>query len=446
MIRTDYIVIGLGITGLSCINFLTKKGLPVVVMDTREIPPQLETFKKQYPNLTVYTGNTWPQEFLNHAKAIIVSPGISINHPAILQAKRAGAEIMGDVELFAQFNQSPVIAITGSNGKSTVTTLVGEMARIAGKKVAVIGNIGVPVLDALSQPQYDLIVMELSSFQLETTSSLHPLAATVLNITPDHMDRYASYQDYIDAKHRIYHNAKNVIINKQDPLSDSVAISLQAKKCFFTLNEPYVGEFGLRYRDNHAWLAYGENYLLCETELKIFGKHNLSNALSALALGTAAGLEMGAMIQALREFKGLPHRCQWVAEHNNIRWINDSKGTNVGACQAALLGLGSDAKGKIVLILGGDSKGADFKELRNTISRYCRAIIVKGKDADKILVDLNDAVPSYRVTTMQEAVETAASSAIAGDLVLLSPACASLDQYRDFSHRGEVFMDVVKSM
>jgi UDP-N-acetylmuramoylalanine--D-glutamate ligase len=444
--RTDYVVIGLGITGLSCIDFLVNQGLPVLAMDTRQTPPQLDSTQTRYPSLSIYTGESWPQDRLNQAKAIVVSPGVSTAHPAIVLAKQAGAEIIGDVELFARFNQAPVIAITGANGKSTVTTLVGEMARAAGKQVAVIGNIGVPVLNALQNASHDLIVMELSSFQLETTSSLRPLAATVLNITPDHMDRYPTFQDYINAKHRVYHHAKNVIINKEDSLSDSPLISPKSKKWFFTLDEPATGEFGLRYLNNRAWLACGSQNLLCETELKIVGKHNFANMLSALALGTAAGLDLEAMLQALRCFEGLPHRCQWVREHNQVRWFNDSKGTNIGACQAALMGLGQDAKGKIVLILGGDGKGADFKELGEPISKYCRAIIVKGKDADKIMDDLKETVSTTRVKTMEEAVKVAQLSSHPGDIVLLSPACASLDQYRDFAHRGEVFMEAVKKI
>lgn len=445
MSRTDYIVIGLGLTGLSCIDFLLNRGSPVLAMDTRQAPPQLADIKMRYPSLRVYTGEWWPQAYLNQAKAIVVSPGVTVSHPAIVEAKLAGCEVIGDVELFARFNQTPVIAITGANGKSTVTTLVGEMACASGKRVAVIGNIGVPVLSALDDPA-DLIVMELSSFQLETTSSLQPLAATVLNITPDHMDRYATFQDYVNAKHRIYYQAKHAIINKQDSLSNSTSISPSTQKWLFTLEEPQAGEFGLRYQDNRAWLAWGDQNLLCETELKIMGKHNLANALSALALGAAAGLEMEPMLQALREFKGLPHRCQWVAEYNNVHWFNDSKGTNIGACQAALMGLGEDAKGKIVLILGGEGKGADFKELLAPISRYCRAIIVKGKDADLILNDLKEAVPAIRAQTMDEAVKMASMKAYPGDIVLLSPACASLDQYRDYAHRGDVFMDVVKKI
>lgn len=446
MKHVDYIVIGLGLTGRSCVDFLLAQGKTVIAMDTREAPAALDEIRRLYPNLEVFAGEkSWPQPILNQAKALIVSPGVSIAHPAIVEAKQAGVEVIGDIELFARMNRVPVIAITGSNGKSTVTALVGEMARLSGRHVAVVGNIGVPVLNMKKEADYDLIVMELSSFQLETTFSLCPIAATVLNITPDHMDRYASFQDYIDAKHRIFSGAKHIIVNQDDPLSDSPQLSSSSsvKKLYFTLQEPMGSAFGLRKEKGQIWLAQGEQLLLPQTALKISGMHNLMNALSALALGTAAGFPMASMLAALREFTGLPHRCQWVAERHQIRWINDSKGTNVGACEAAIKGLGEGTSGKIVLILGGDGKGADFTCLREGISRYCRAIILKGKDADKIAEDLKDCAPSHRVTTMEEAVAKAADCAHPGDLVLLSPACASLDQYRDYAHRGIVFMEAV---
>jgi len=443
-----HVVIGLGATGLSCVRFLLKQHIPVVVMDTRDIPPNLAQFQKDYPTVPVYTGHEWPQAILNQAKALVVSPGISIAIAPIAQAKAHGVEIIGDIELFARINKAPVIAITGSNGKSTVTTLVGEMARVAGRKVAVVGNIGTPVLDVFDEgmPAFDLIVMELSSFQLETTYSLQPLAATVLNVTPDHMDRYDSLADYASAKHRIFMNAQHVIINQDDPLSQSAQISNLAKKSFFTTAVPTQNQFGLRTLEGKMWLALGEQNILPADTLKIVGKHNLANALSALALGAAADLPMKEMLQALVSFNGLSHRCQWVAEKEGIRWINDSKGTNIGACQAALEGIGQQLLGKIVLLLGGDGKGADFADLSSQVIKYCRAIIVMGKDGSRILAELGESIQSYAAGSMQEAVEIAASCAQSGDVVLLSPACSSLDQYQNFSHRGEIFMDTVKAV
>jgi UDP-N-acetylmuramoylalanine--D-glutamate ligase len=445
--KKQIIVIGLGVTGLSCVDFLLKKNEDVIAMDTREHPTLLSEVQKRYPDLTLYLGEkSWPQEVLNNAKALVVSPGVAISHPAIASAKAAGVEVIGDVELFARVNHAPVIAITGSNGKSTVTSLVGEMAKLSGKRVAVIGNIGVPVLSMDFSEPHDLIVMELSSFQLETTSSLKPLAATVLNISPDHMDRYSTLQDYVDAKHRIYHNATYAVINREDPLTENDSLDCQTHRIYFSMNAPQAGEWGLRVENAQLWLAYGEKLLISEKELKLTGKHNLMNALSALALGTSAGLPLEAMLQALREFTGLPHRCQWVADRNEVRWINDSKGTNVGACEAALKGLGEVIPGKIVLILGGDGKGAEFDVLRKPVSEYCRAVILKGQDADKISLALKDCVPAFHVATMEEAVSQASHCAKPGDLVLLSPACASWDQYRDYAHRGAVFMEAVNKI
>lgn len=440
-----HVVVGLGLTGQSCVRFLSSQQIPVVAMDTRSQPPGLEKFRQQYPQIPLYTGNLL-ESLLQQAKRIIVSPGISLQTPELARAQAAGIEIIGDIELFTRYNQAPLIAITGANGKSTVTSLVGAMAASSGKNAVIAGNIGTPVLDLLAEKkQLDLAVLELSSFQLETTSHLAPLAATVLNITPDHMDRYATFNDYVLAKHRIYIQTQNAIINKQDPLSDSPNIPADAQRIYFTLATPAPGEFGLRQQGDQTWLAYGKDLLLPANALKIVGQHNLANALSALALGTAAGLAMEPMLEALKTFSGLAHRCQWVAENNHIIWINDSKGTNIGACQAALSGLGAQLPGKIVLLLGGDGKGADFTELAPLIKQYCRAIIAMGKDGYRILSTLGNLVLSQFAQTMDEAVALANEYAQQGDVVLLSPACASLDQYRDFAHRGEVFMQAVKT-
>ncbi len=442
-----HIIIGLGATGLSCVRFLKKQQIPFVVMDTRESPPNLANFKAQYPDVEVYTGKQWPQELLNSATALVVSPGVAVAIPPIQQAKAKGAQIIGDIELFARFNKAPIVAITGANGKSTVTTLVGEMAKSAGKKVAVIGNIGTPVLDIFDEAlnELDLIVMELSSFQLETTHTLKPVAATILNITPDHLDRYASFEDYVKAKHRIHDFASQVIINKQDPLTTSDRIADNAKKWFFSTNAPLAGEFGLQKVDAKTWLCFGEKKLIAADELKIVGLHNLANALSALALGHAVGLSWESMCEALKTFPGLEHRCQLVAQVDGVRWINDSKGTNIGACVAALEGIGQQLNGKIVLLLGGDGKGADFNDLIPLVSKYCREIVVMGKDATTIIDVLDNVVPTRLAQDMEEAVSLAKDCAQPEDVVLLSPACSSLDQYQHFAHRGEVFMNCVQA-
>ncbi|MBS0290561.1 MAG: UDP-N-acetylmuramoyl-L-alanine--D-glutamate ligase [Proteobacteria bacterium] len=442
-----HIVIGLGATGLSCVRFLKKQQIPLVVMDTRDAPPNLAAFKETYPEIPVFTG-TWPQATLNSAKALVVSPGVAVSHSAIQTAKAHGVEVIGDIELFARVNKTPVIAITGANGKSTVTTLVGEMAKQAGKKVAVIGNIGTPVLDIFDNDffELDLIVMELSSFQLETTYQLKPLAATVLNITPDHLDRYADFSEYVQAKHRIYHQTQHAIINSQDPLSNSSIIPDSASKWYFGLTSPNQGEFGIRQKQGKMWLCFADEWLVPTQDLKIVGAHNVANALSALALGHAAGLEMSAMLQALKQFEGLAHRCQLVAHKHGVQWINDSKGTNVGACTAAIEGIGQQLSGKIVLLLGGDGKGADFSTLIPLVKQYCRGIIVMGKDAAIILKSLDNIVNAALAQTMEQAVLLANRWAKSGDVVLLSPACSSLDQYQHFAHRGDVYMDCVQQV
>jgi UDP-N-acetylmuramoylalanine--D-glutamate ligase len=447
-----YGIVGLGATGFSCARFLAQQNIPFVIFDTREAPPQLKAFRESFPEVTVYTGNDWPRGVLRSLKVCVVSPGVNVTHPQLQFAKAQGVEIIGDVELFARFNTKPIIAITGANGKSTVTTLVGEMALADGKKVAVVGNIGTPVLEIFKQGaiEPDLIVMELSSFQLETTSSLQPIAATVLNVTPDHMDRYANFNEYKAAKHRIYHQARNVIINLEDPSSDSPAIPHDAKRWYFTTQVVPQSKddniFSVRHIDGKRWLTQGSIPLVPVDHLKIQGEHNVGNALSALALGSAAGLSMEAMLQALQSFTGLEHRCQWVAQVNDICWINDSKGTNIGACEAALKGLGAGLKGKIVLLLGGDGKGADFSPLAGWIKQFCRAIIVMGKDAPLITAALAENAETFSANNMAQAVMIAHNCAQAGDVVLLSPACSSLDQYRDYTHRGEIFMDEVRKV
>lgn len=437
------VIIGLGETGLSVARFLSLKKEPFVVMDTREAPPNLNAFRTEFPQAAVYT-QRWPQDILNQAKLIIASPGISKDVPELAQAKSKGVEIVGDIELFVRHQGAPIIAITGSNGKSTVTALVGEMAKACFAKVAVVGNIGEPVLNTLIRnEQPAIVVMELSSFQLETTYSLKAIAATILNISPDHLDRYNSFEDYIQAKHRIYINAEHVILNKEDPLCSSDQLN-NRQKIYFTLQTPQDNEFGLRRIQNDTWLCHGNQPLIAQRELNIFGQHNLANALAALALGFAAGLDKQKMCQALKAFKGLDHRCEMVVEQNGIRWINDSKGTNVGATQAALEGIGTHLIGKIVLLLGGDGKGADFSMLLAGVKNYCRAVVVMGKDANLIANALTEVVQAHFANNMQEAVNVAKTLAQPGDCVLLSPACSSLDQYKHFGHRGEVFVECVK--
>jgi UDP-N-acetylmuramoylalanine--D-glutamate ligase len=368
-----------------------------------------------------------------------MSPGVALAEPAIAAAVRQGAEAVGDIELFARAARAPVVAITGANGKSTVTTLVGEMIRDAGFEARVGGNLGTPALDLLAETQPDFYVLELSSFQLETTHSLNAAAAAVLNISPDHMDRYRDVKEYALAKQRIYRGDGVMVINADD---DCVAAMVEPgrKVVRFGLSEPKQQDFGVREVQGKMCLAKGAEILLPASELRIKGLHNVANALAALALGEAAGAPMASMLDTLRRFAGLPHRTQWVGSRDGVSWYNDSKGTNVGATLAALQGM----PGKVVLIAGGLGKGQDFTPLKDAAAAKARAVVLLGQDASLIESALAKTVPVVHVRDMDEAVERAAHLAQEGDTVLLSPACASFDMFKGYDHRGEVFTAAVR--
>nr|WP_282100746.1 UDP-N-acetylmuramoyl-L-alanine--D-glutamate ligase [Pseudomonas syringae] len=437
------IVVGLGKSGMSLVRFLANQGVSFAVADTRENPPELATLRRDYPQVEVRCGEL-DVDFLCRADELYVSPGLALATPALQQAHARGVKLSGDIELFARYAKAPVIAITGSNAKSTVTTLVGEMAAAAGKRVAVGGNLGTPALDLLSD-EVELYVMELSSFQLETTDQLNAEVATVLNISEDHMDRYNGLPAYHLAKHRIFRGARQVVVNRQDALSRPLIG--EGLPCWtFGLNKPDFNGFGLREENGEKYLAFQFENLMSVRELKVRGAHNQANALAALALGHAVGLPFDAMLASLREFTGLEHRCQWLREHDGVHYYNDSKATNVGAALAAIEGLGSDIDGKLVLIAGGDGKGADFSGLRAPVAKYCRAAVLLGRDAELIAQALGDAVPLVRVDTVQAAVEHSAKLALRGDAVLLSPACASLDMFKNYEERGRVFAQAVECL
>ena len=437
------LIVGLGTTGLSVARFLMAQGAEIAITDSREKPPGLDQLQAGLPDVAVFVGGFDPQAFAR-AECLVVSPGVSLRDPLIVEARARGVEILGDVEIFARFVAAPVIAITGSNGKSTVTTLVAEMARHSGVKTAMGGNIGTPVLDLLPE-QPELYVLELSSFQLETTTSLEPAAATILNISEDHMDRYTSLSDYVAAKSRIYHGNGTLVVNQDDPqVRATLALVHHGRTVLrFGLGEPAGKDFGLCEADGETWLCRGRERLIAERELKIRGRHNTANALAALALGTAVGLDPAAMLEVVRAFPGLPHRTQWVTERNGVSWYNDSKATNVGAALAAIEGIPAQ---KIVLIAGGQGKGQDFSDLRDAVAWHCRAVILLGEDADRLAVALGDSVALVKVGNMQEAVARAAELARPGDAVLLSPACASFDQFTGYAERGEKFIQAVEAL
>ena len=442
LITTDKkrIIVGLGSSGLSVARYLAGQGLSFAVADTRQNPPGLEQLKRFAPMADLYLGEL-DENLLSSADELIVSPGIALATPALQTAAKAGVSIVGDIELFARAAKAPIVAITGSNAKSTVTTLVGEMAQAAGVKVAVGGNLGTPALDLLDQDA-ELYVLELSSFQLETTDRLNALVATVLNVSEDHMDRYSGLPAYHMAKHRIFRGAQQVVINRDDALSRPL-VADQLPCLSFGLSRPDFKGFGLIEQDGQTWLAYEFTALMPVTELRIRGSHNQSNALAALALGQAAGLPMDAMLQALKAFPGLAHRCQWVGSHAGVEYFDDSKATNVGAALAAINGFAADMSGKLVLIAGGDGKGADFSSLREPVAASCRAVVLLGRDAELIAAALDPQTRLVRVASIEEAVTAAAALAEQGDLVLLSPACASLDMFRNFEERGRLFAEAV---
>lgn len=433
------LVVGLGKTGLSVARYLSRHQVPVAVVDSRAQPPGLEDLRKELPvDVALFLGSFEEQAF-ERAERIVVSPGVSIQEPPIAAAAARGVPVIGDIELFAQVARAPVVAITGSNGKSTVTTLLSAMAQRAGMMVRTGGNIGVPALDLITDSEPDLYVLELSSFQLETTCSLRPAASVVLNISADHMDRYPDLGAYAGAKQTIYRNAAVQVVNADDPLASALA-DTGRRQLRFSRSEPAAGEFGVRDYQGTQWLARGDAPIMPVSAIRLAGYHNVVNVLAALALGDAIGLAEDAMIEAINEFRGLPHRMQLVAEHDGIRWYNDSKGTNVGATLAAI----DSAMGAVVLIAGGDAKGADLEPLAAALQAKGRAAVLIGKDAKRLQAVLQDHVPVTLAADMTQAVALAAGLAQPGDSVLLSPACASTDMYRNFEERGERFIRAVR--
>jgi UDP-N-acetylmuramoylalanine--D-glutamate ligase len=437
-----HLVVGLGMTGLSVANYLKAQDIDFAVVDSREDPPGKDEFAEHFAETPYFFGSfSEVSAWFEQAQTLVVSPGIAIATPEIHAAKQGGAEVIGDIELFVRAAKAPIVAITGSNGKSSVTTLVDLMAKSAGQQSLAGGNLGYAALDLLALPVPDLYVMELSSFQLETTHSLQAAAAVVLNLSEDHMDRYASYAEYAAAKQVIYQNCACAILNRDDPLVMSMA-PMGLPQLSFGLGVPAAGEYGIREQDGQTWLAKGETLLLATSAMKLPGNHNHANALAALALAEAVGLPLEGCLVGLREFAGLPHRTQWVRERHGVAWYDDSKGTNVGATLAALQGL----PGKTVLIAGGVGKDADFTPLGSAIQAKARAVVLIGRDAPLIAKIIDSEVPVHYASTMEEAVQWAADYALPGDNVLLSPACASFDMFKNYGHRGEVFSAAVRSL
>lgn len=433
-----HLVVGLGKTGLSCVRYLIEQGVPVAVTDTRAEPPELKTLRQEYPEIPVELGQI-SEKLCDRAAVIVLSPGVSLDEPAIASQIKKGKSIIGDVELFAQAAQAPIIGITGSNGKSTVTTLVGLILEVAGLDVIVGGNIGEPVLNLLQKPTPDYYVLELSSFQLETARHLSTHSSVVMNVTPDHLDRHLTMEHYRQAKQRIYHHCKHPIINLDEPETwKTLALK---KTVSFSVQDPSA-DF---YSDGSHLFYQGES-LVALKALAPFVQIYPQNALAAMALCHACDVDFEPMLSVLKKFEALPHRCHPVRTLNEVTWYNDSKGTNIGATEAAIKTVGDRISGKVILIAGGQAKGAEFSGLSAVVKRYVNHLIVMGEDAPLLIEALHSVTCTHHVDSLSEAVKLAATLTQPGDAVLLSPACASFDMFKNYADRGEKFIQAVNAL
>ena len=436
------VIVGLGRTGFSCARYLRARGWRLAITDTRAKPPEWARLTELDATIPVRVGGL-DIGLLDGAGCVVASPGVSLEEPFFVEARRRGIEIAGDIELFARWADAPVVGITGTNGKSTVTTLVGRMAERAGLRVRVGGNLGEPALDLLNPGAgpTQLYVLELSSFQLDATRSLDLKAAVVLNVTPDHLDRYATVEEYAASKARIFERSETAVINLDDPLVVAMPHAGQ-KVVGFSLRATIGADYAIAMHEGQWWLTRRGEPLMGVASMKIKGLHNAANALASLALGEALGLAMPVMLEELATFTGLPHRSQWVADVQGVTYINDSKGTNVGATVAAVNGM----QGPLVMIAGGDGKNQDFAELAAVFRGKVRHTVLIGRDGPAIASALKGVCTLEMCATLEDAVRAAAKAAQPGDTVLLSPACASLDMFRDYTHRGAVFTQAVQEL
>lgn len=438
------VVAGLGISGVSAVNFLHEKGYRVAVTDSRAVPPGHD----QIPTEVQTSFGQLDQELLLQAEEIVISPGLDPKLPEIQAAIAQGIPVISEIQILRRATEKPIMAITGSNAKSTVTTLIGLMAQNAGIKVAVGGNLGRPALD-LTKDDPDLYILELSSFQLETTSNLNAEVAVVLNISEDHLDRHGDMFAYHTAKHRIFQGVKKVVFNRDDSLTRPLVPDVTPMQSF-GLNAPDLNQYGILREDNGSiWLARGRERLLNSAEMYIQGTHNVANALACLALGEAINLPRDVMLETLKTFKGLEHRCEFVRELDDVRYYNDSKGTNIGATLAAIDGLGAaiEAKGgKVAIILGGQGKGQDFTALRDSLQKYVKVAVLIGEDYPTIEKAIEGTTTLLHAESLQEAVTLSQQNTQANDVVLLSPACASFDMFTGYPQRGQHFVEYVNAL
>lgn len=437
---TNNLVYGVGKTGLSIARFLQRQDETAIYVDSRSNPPGVDELKALQPDAQLVLGDL-PKDLLANIQRIIVSPGISDTDPLLEQARAAGIDVVSDIELFVECVEAPFVAITGSNGKSTVTTLLALMCEAAGKSVLAGANLGEPALDLLAKSTPDIYVLELSSFQLQRTRRLPARIAVLLNISPDHLDWHRSEDEYRAAKYRVLREAEAVVINRSDATARERVVAGQTCRSF-ALDTPRRQNYGVAEKNGERWLARGDETLLPASQMALVGVHNQENALAALAAGDLLGLDLAAMLKVLREFPGLPHRMQFAGRNNDAVFINDSKATNVAAAIASV----NSIDGKVVLIAGGQGKGGDFVALADAVHTKLRAAVLIGEDAAAIEDAFAGRVQLQHATGMDDAVQKAAELASAGDSVLLAPACASFDQFPNYQERGVAFCAAVEGL
>jgi UDP-N-acetylmuramoylalanine--D-glutamate ligase len=432
------LVLGLGVTGLSVARYLRRNDRDATFIDSRDEPPGIDELSDVWPDADVILGKAALPKGVDR---IIVSPGIADSHELLKTARKKKLEVVSDIEIFAREAKAPFVAITGSNGKSTVTTLLYHMCHADGRKVLAGGNLGEPALDLLNEDKPDLYVLELSSFQLHRTQELPAEVAVLLNVSPDHLDWHTDEAEYRQSKYRVYREARAAVVNRTD--EDAVECVKDIESVIsFGLDAPADGQYGIREDDGIDYLARGDTLLIATTDVAVVGLHNQANALAALAAGELLGLKMPAMLQVLSEFPGLPHRMQFVARKGVVDYVNDSKATNVAAAVASI----NSINGTVVLLAGGEGKGGDFTELATALEGKLRAAVLIGKDAEKIAQAIDTVLPVYFAQDMDDAVGQAAAYAESDDTVLLAPACASLDQYENYGARGDAFCTAVEAL
>lgn len=432
------LVAGLGKTGLSIARYLKARDAEAIFYDSRTEPPGVDSLHEFWPDARLLLGSAMLPEGVSR---VIASPGIADNHGILVAARAAGVAVVSDIELFAGEARAPFVAITGTNGKSTVTTLLYHMCVAAGRKTLAGGNLGEPALDLLGEGKPDVYVLELSSFQLKRTANLPAAVSVLLNISPDHLDWHGSYEDYAACKYRIFREARAAVVDRSDSRAVDTVRNIK-RVVSFGMDEPEEGHFGIRVEDGRRFLAFGDTLLIATDEMALFGLHNQANALAAMAAGELLGLDRAAMLQVLVEFPGLPHRMQFVTRRHDVNFVNDSKATNVAAAIAAVNSVESD----VVLIAGGDGKGGDFEELARAVEAKLAGAVLIGTDAEAIGEALDAMTPRRFAGDMDDAVRQAADLAAPGSTVLLAPACASLDQYANYGARGDAFIDAVSGL